>query len=256
MQNSIEATQIGQNRTGLQTSPLSQEMTDSVQPVSAETAETSPLTAVRLDYIREAEPLGSIPPPATAKGVIKSAAKMLQGDRPQAFIDKLAERLAYERGGTRLYDAVIAKFIAHEDELADASLQELNEIRDEEASHAALIRACIEQLGADPTAQTPSADLVGVATSGFLQAATDPRTTLMQTLQVALAAELVDVASWETLISMAENMGQTDMAERFRHALEHENEHVAKVRGWYESLALATGELATQGKAKSRKKPN
>lgn len=235
MQNSIEGTQIGQNRTGLRTSPLSEEMIDGVQPVRAEAAATSALTEVRLEYIREAEPLGSV---------------------PQAFVDKLAERLAYERGGTRLYDAVIAKFIAHEGELQDASLQELSEIRDEEASHAALIRTCIEQLGADPTAQTPCADLVGIATSGFLQAATDPRTTLVQTLQVALAAELVDVASWETLIAMAENMGQDALVERFRHALEHENEHVAKVRGWYESLTLASGEVATKAKAKSRKKPN
>jgi len=257
MQNSIEATQIGQNRTGLQASPLSQEMTDSVQPVSAETAAASPLTEVRLEYIREAEPLGSVPPPATAKGMVKSAAKMLQGERPQAFIDKLAERLAYERGGTRLYDAVIAKFIASEDALPeDASLQELTEIRDEEASHAALIRSCIEQLGADPTAQTPCADLVGVATSGFLQAAADPRTTLAQTLQVALAAELVDVASWETLIAMAENLEQDGMVERFRRALERENEHVAKVRRWYETLTLATGEVGAQSKARSRKKPN
>jgi rubrerythrin len=256
MQNSIEATQIGKNRTGLQTSPLSEQMTDSVQPVTAAAADASALTEVRLDYIREAEPLGSIPPPATAKGVVKSAAKTLKGEQTQAFIDKLAERLAYERGGTRLYDAVIAKFMASEGELPGASLQELTEIRDEEASHAALIRTCIQQLGADPTAQTPCADLVGVATSGFLQAATDPRTTLVQTLQVALAAELVDVASWETLISMAENVGQDDMAKRFRHALEHENEHLAKVRSWYESLAFATGELVpAKGKGK-RKRPN
>ena len=171
------------------------------QPVAAETADASPLNEVRLLYIREADPLGSIPPPVTVKGAVKAAAKLLKGERPQAFIDKLAERLAYERGGTRLYDAVIAKFMAHEGELPSASLQEVIEIRNEEAGHAALIRTCIEQLGADPTAQTPSADLVGVATAGFLQAAADPRTTLAQTLQVALAAELVDVASWEMLIS-------------------------------------------------------
>src|ERR687896_67908 len=51
-------------------------------------------------------------------------------------------------------------------------------IREDEASHAALVRACIEQLGGDPTVQTPSADFIGVATAGFLQAASDPRTTL------------------------------------------------------------------------------
>src|SRR5512138_388119 len=209
MQESREATEIGRNRTGLQTSPeLSKEMNDVVQPVAAATADASPLNEVRLLYIREADPLG---------------------EQPQLFVDKLAERLAYERSGTRLYDAVIAKFAANAGELPDASLQEVVEIRNEEASHAALIRTCLAQLGADPTAQTPSADLIGVATAGFLQAASDPRTTLAQTLQVALAAELVDVASWGMLIQIAEQNGQDDMAERLRKALRHETEHVAKV---------------------------
>jgi ferritin-like metal-binding protein YciE len=240
MQDSTEATEIGRNRTGLETSPqLSKAMNDVVQSVSAGTADASPLNEVRLLYIREADPLGSIPPPAT-----------LKGKSPQVFIDKLAERLAYERGGTRLYDAVIAKFTAYEGELPSASLQEVIEIRDEEASHAALIRTCIEQLGADPTAQTPSADLVGVATAGFLQAAADPRTTLAQTLQVALAAELVDVASWEMLISLAEQMGQDGMVVRFRQARERETEHLAKVRGWCETLTLAdAGPQAPTGKS-------
>jgi ferritin-like metal-binding protein YciE len=254
MQDSNDASQIGRNRTGQQTSPqLSREMNEIVQPVSAEAANASVLTEVRLEYIREAEPLGSVPPPPTVRGKVETAAKLLQGDRPQAFIDKLAERLAYERGGTRLYDAVIAKFIAYADELQDVTLQELVEIREEEASHAALIRTCIEQLGADPTAQTPSADLVGVMTAGFLQAATDPRTTLAQTLQVALAAELVDVTSWETLIWMAEEMGQDAMVVRFRKALQHENEHLAKVRNWYESLTMASGTLLPE---RSRKRSN
>jgi ferritin-like metal-binding protein YciE len=254
MQDSSNASQIGRNRTGQQTSPqLSSEMNEIVQPVRAAAADASVLTEVRLGYIREAEPLGSVPPPATVRGKVKAAAKTLQGDRPQAFIDKLAERLAYERGGTRLYDSVIAKFIAHAHELPDVTVQELVDIREEEASHAALIRTCIEQLGADPTAQTPSADLVGVATAGFLQAAADPRTTLAQTLQVALAAELVDVASWETLIWMAEEMGQDAMMERFRKALEHENEHLAKVRSWFESLTMASGGLLPQ---RNRKQSN
>src|SRR4030095_14718823 len=153
MQGSNDASQIGRNRTGQQRLPqLSREMNEIVQPVSAEAADASVLTEVRLEYIREAEPLGSLPPPTTCRGKGETAAKMLRGDRPQVFIDKLAERLAYERGGTRLYDAVIAKFIAYADELQDVTLQELVEIREEEARHRALIRTCIEQLGADPTA--------------------------------------------------------------------------------------------------------
>jgi rubrerythrin len=244
MQESTDGTRTGANRTGQQTSPrLSEEMNDSLQPVQAEAADASVLLEARLQFIRTADTLGSVPPPATAKGVMKTGAKMLKGNRPQVFIDKLAERLAYERGGTRLYDAVIAKFVAYQDELDGVSVNELIEIRDEEAGHAALIRTCLEQLGADPTAQTPCADLVGVATSGFLQAASDPRTTLVQTLQIALAAELVDGAGWEGLIALAESMDQDDMAERFRNALDRETEHLAKVRRWYDALTLETVEL-------------
>jgi hypothetical protein len=222
---------------------MSKEMNDSVQPVEATAADASVLLEARLQFIRTADTLGSVPPPATAKGLMKASAKMLQGGRPQVFIDKLAERLAYERGGTRLYDAVIAKFVAYQDQLDGVNLNELIEIRDEEASHAALVRTCLEQLGADPTAQTPCADLVGVATSGFLQAASDPRTTLVQTLQIALAAELIDGAGWEGLIALAESIDQDDMAERFRNALDRETEHLAKVRRWYDALTLETVEL-------------
>ena len=185
------------------------------------------------------------------KGAAKGAPILAEAEGPQAFVDKLAERLAYERGGTRLYDAVIAKFTVYAGELKDVSLQDIVEIRDDEAKHAELLRDCLEQVGADPTAQTPSADLVGIATTGFLQAASDPRTTLAQTLQVTLAAELVDGASWQLLISMAEAVGQKDMADQFRGALDRENEHLDKVRTWLETLTLQS--TAATSKAKKRK---
>lgn len=247
MPDSIDSTRMGANRTGMQMSPAhAKEMMDNTE-LELDTGavlDGDALGTIRAEYIREADPLGSIPPPATAKGALKSGAKMLRGNRPQAFIDKLAERLAYERGGTRLYDAIITKFLEHADELPGVTVSELEHIRDEEASHALLIKECLEQLGADPTAQTPSADLVGVETMGFLQAVTDPRTNLAQTLHAALAAELVDEAGWETLIALAENIGQKDMVARFREAEQREQEHIFKVRGWYELLTLRSGELA------------
>src|SRR4051812_44134753 len=105
MQNPFE----GQNRTVQQTSPqLSQAMNDVVQPVSAAAADASALTELHLQYILEADPLGSMPPPVAERGRSKSSARPSQSEQLQVFVDKLAERLAYERGGTRLYDAVIA----------------------------------------------------------------------------------------------------------------------------------------------------
>lgn len=250
MQESIESTRLGANRTGMQTSPaLGKEMLDNMDIDIAEpSTDPQPLAETRADYIREADPLGSVPPPATVKGLAKSTMKMMTGNRPQAFIDKLAERLAYERGGTRLYDAAIAKLMVHGQELSNwpaegLAMAELEKIRDEEASHAALLVECIEKLGADPTAQTPSADLVGVESMGLMQAITDPRTNLAQTLHALLLAELGDEAGWETLIAFADQMGLEDMVTRFRDAEAHEQEHVFKVRSWYEALTLETGEL-------------
>lgn len=245
MQESIDSTRLGANRTGMQVAPnLSKEMLENVDAVeTVESPDGQALAEMRTEYIREADPLGSIPPPGTLKGKVKSGAKMMAGNRPQAFLDKLGERLAFERGGTRLYDAAITKFLANAEELKEVSVDDLRQIRDEEASHALLIAECIEKLGADPTAQTPSADLVGVETMGLMQAITDPRTNLAQTLHALLSAELTDEAGWETLIAMAENMGQKDMVKRFREAEQHEQEHVFKVRGWYEALTMSTGEL-------------
>jgi rubrerythrin len=252
MKDSTDATRMGLNRTGIQMSPeQTREMLEGMEALEVDsTAEGQldgpdgqALSVTRLEYIASADPIGSVPPPGTLKGAAKSGAKMLTGNRPQAFIDKLAERLAFERGGTRLYDAVYAKAVAHDAELNQVSAQEILEIRNSEARHALLIKECLETLGADPTAQTPSADLVGVETMGFIQAASDPRTTLAQTLHAALAAELIDNEGWEGLIALAQKMGQDDMVERFQQALDEEGEHLVKVRSWYTTLTLETAEL-------------
>lgn len=251
MRNSTDATRLGINRTGLQMSPEhAQEMLEGTQLLEMEMpagasdeADGQALSAVRQEYIAMADPLGSVPAPATLKGAAKSGAKMLTGRRPQVFIDKLSERLAFERGGTRLYDAVYAKALASKGDLNKVPAEELLEIRNSEARHALLIKECMETLGADPTAQTPCADLVGVESAGLLQAVSDPRTTLAQTLHAALAAELIDNEGWEDLMSMAREMGHDDMANRFKAALDEEAVHLTKVRNWYTLLTMETSEL-------------
>ncbi len=249
MPESTDATRLGKNRTGLQMSPHhAQEMLEAASLFEEESPDRQAtdgeaLSVTRLEYIAAADPLGSVPAPGTLKGAAKSGAKMLTGRRPQVFIDKLAERLAFERGGARLYDAVCAKAIADTAELGKVSAEELREIRNDEARHALMVKECLERLGADPTAQTPCADLVGVETMGFIQAASDPRTTLAQTLHAALCAELIDHEGWEDLIVMARDMGHEDMARRFEEALAEEDEHLMKIRNWYAVLSKETSEL-------------
>src|SRR4051812_13094228 len=130
-----ESTRMGHNRTGLAASPLHDEL---ALPAGAELdtmvdqPEALLLAEVRREYINEADALGSIPPPTTVKGVVKAGAGALKGKRVHAFLDKVAERLAFERGGTRIYDALLVK-IAALGEGTVVNFERAKQIRNQEA---------------------------------------------------------------------------------------------------------------------------
>jgi rubrerythrin len=163
----------------------------------------------------------------------------LTGKNPEVLVDKLGERLAFERSGVRLYEALLTKYQATPEKLPGMSVEKLTHFRDEEAKHFKLVADALDMLGADPTAQTPGADVTGVESMGLMQVLDDPRTTIPQSLHAVLVAELADHAGWELLIKLAEDMGQKDMAKQFHGALEEEEEHLTHVRNWVEESVRA-----------------
>jgi ferritin-like protein len=236
------ATPVVMNRTGLKTSAPREakkllEVTEMTE-VEATEGDDSELAAVRLASAGEADPLGSVPPVTKAQRVLKSAAEA-SGTRPEVLIDKLSQRLAFERTGTRLYDALLVKHAAYSDELPNVSVEALQQIRDEELQHFLLLTEAMTQLGADPTAQTPGADLVGVEGMGLMQVVCDPRTTFVQALDALLVAELADNDGWQTLVGVARVSGLEELAEQFAVALEEEEEHLRQVRTWMSELVTA-----------------
>jgi len=245
-------TTLGHNRTGLAVSPLHDELLEGFgEQARAErpdallmNPEGTLAAELRREYVNDADALGSIPPPTTVKGVAKSGVGALKNQRMHVLIDKLAERLAYERGGTRLYEAALVKAIAHA-EGTPVNVERMKQIRSQEMEHADMLQQAITGLGADPTAQTPCADLVGVQTMGLMQSVTDPRTSLVQTMSSLLAAELIDVASWELLERLAREMGQDAIADRFNHALQQENSHLDTISRWYEALIMTESKLVS-----------
>lgn len=220
------------NRTGIGTSPINAR--DMVEGATGEPVgpDGERVTAVRRFYLEEAEPIGTMPPPATVKGVVEAVKEALSGAKATVFIDKIAERLAFERTGTRFYDALITKFDVLGGFDGGPTRADLVKIRNEELSHFHMLKECMEKLGADPTAVTPSADLSGVEGMGLGQVLGDPRTTLAQGLHAILVAEVADKAGWELLIELADGLRQDDFAERFRHADAEELEHSVSVRSW------------------------
>jgi rubrerythrin len=188
------------------------------------------LAAFRSSYLETAEPVGTVPVPGTLKGVAKTVVQKLTGKKPEVLLDKLAERLAFERTGTRLYDALLGKCGVLGDEASSLPLEDLRDFRDEEAQHFALVWEVLRELGADPTAQTPGADLSGVAAMGLVQLITDPRTSIAQSIQAIHIAELADHDGWKMLITLTEELGMDDIAGRFRKAWAEEDRHLATIR--------------------------
>jgi rubrerythrin len=224
---------MGKNRTGAGTSPIdSKDVAESAtEGAPFADGDGAEIAGMRADYVRIAEPIGSVPPPTTLKGAVKTAGQAITGKNPTVLIDLLSERLAFERTGTRLYEAIIAKIEASEDR-GDVDLAQVRRFHDEEHEHVALVTAAIERLGGDPTVQTPMADLDGVAAMGILQIITDPRTSVLQSLHALHIAELADNDGWVMLIDLAERMGHEEMARSFDRALADEREHLAHVRRW------------------------
>lgn len=230
-----QRTQMGMNKTGVQMSPKDiQALLKDVKQTSAPGTDDAGIAAVRTTYITEAEPIGTVPVPGTVKGAVKTGMNKLTGKNPEVFIDALGARLAFERSGVRLYDTFLTKFQAMQDGMTELTADEIKHFRDEEAKHFMLLSDCLETLGADPTAQTPAADITGVESMGLMKVLEDPRTTLEQSLHALLVVELADNASWELLVTLAEDQGQQQMADKFRTALQEEEDHLAHVRQWYE----------------------
>jgi ferritin-like metal-binding protein YciE len=106
----------------------------------------------------------------------------------------------------------------------------------------------MESLGADPTAETPDADVIGVASMGIQKVLNDPRTTMAQCLEMLLTLELTDNAAWELLIRLADEMGLKDASEQFQRALEQEKEHLMTVRSWLEEMLMADARRGTEAR--------
>jgi rubrerythrin len=234
-------TDIGMNRTGIDMSPI--DMTELLSGVNesrpSSEGDENTLASYRASYLKEAEPIGTVPVPGSLKGAAKTGMQKLMGRKPEVLLDKLGARLAFERTGTRLYDALLGKCLIRADEADGLPIELLREFRDEEARHFALVWDAMKTLGADPTAMTPGADVNAVASSGLLQVLTDPRTSVAQSFHAIHIAELADHDGWALLIKLAEELGQSDLAHRFKKALQEEDRHLNTIRELVEKTCLS-----------------
>lgn len=221
-----QAPRMGDNRTGIGADPeqaeaMMQVTEELARPTSSGVAGTA---EVHGDYAREAGAIGSIPRSgAGGEDVPESLAPL---------IDRLGARLAFERSCTRLYEGLMRKLDGRGGFAGGPDRRQLARIRDEKRRHFDMLRAAVLDLGGDPTALTPSADVEATVGRGVGDVISDPRTTLLEGLEAILVTELADRESWRALTAIAGACGRSEMAERFREALWIEEEHLEGVRDW------------------------
>jgi rubrerythrin len=231
------------NRTGIMLNPgMGAELLQGAKgTVPSSEGDGDELRLERAEYVEEALPLGS--KPSVVGGMMDAGqdeAPSPDDNRRAVLLDKLGERLAFERQGTRLYEAFMQKVeTLASDDPNGPDIENLRHICAEELEHFKLLQEAIVELGGDATVQSPSADVAGVLSHGALQIVSDPRTTVAQGLQALLTAELVDNDGWEMLQNLAEQLGNADLAEECGSALEEEREHLESVRTWASNLTLS-----------------
>lgn len=219
--------EAGRNRTGVAVAP---DRTKSMlhEARIGRAGDGGEATHVRVEIQRTAPPPGTMPPMVAPE---KETSALL--------LDKLGERLAFERMGARLYDLLIVKLEASGGFAGGPRRGDLERIRDEELEHFGMLSQTIGSHGGDPTAITPAANLAAVESIGLVQALSDPRTSLADGLHTLLVAELVDEDGWQLLFEVASQLGDHDLAERFERALDQEQDHLDRIRAWIERDVLA-----------------
>lgn len=226
------------NRTGIGAAPdRASQMVSAVEqfPPSSE-GDARAIAAVRVEY---------------AQAEVAQESPALREQTP-LLMDKLGERLAFERTGTRLYEALLSKHDAYGSFEGGPSREDIAHIMSEELDHFHMLIDAIKSLGGDPTELTPSANVQLTASRGVGQVLVDPRTNLLQSLEAIAMAELTDNECWETLTGLAHLAGEEELAERCEEALLTEQEHLETVRGW---LAAGQGRPEAEGEGVEKEDP-
>lgn len=228
------APKMGDNRTG---TARARERCEEMVSGESEFApppnvDDAPIAELRKEYAAEAEPLGSLPPPASLKQLGKSVIGKVKGTSPSLLVDKIGARLSFERAGVRLYQALLSKHDAFGSYEGGPPRAALEHIMEEEHAHFLLLREAVAELGGDPTAVTPSAEIEDTASSGLRALLVDPRVNLAQSLEAILIAELADNDCWDALVDLASQAGEDALAARFGAARDEERAHLLAVRSW------------------------
>jgi bacterioferritin (cytochrome b1) len=144
-------------------------------------------------------------------------------------IDLLNERLAFERSGVKLYDALLTRLRAVEDPELKALLGQVKEYREEEKEHEEWLEEQIRALGGDTHTPTEHSVLVQTESEGVERIMRRDQS-IPHDFHALLTAELADNAGWDLLVQIADEFGDSAAKKEFKKRLHEEEKHLLFVR--------------------------
>ena len=164
--------------------------------------------------------------------------KQLIAKHPERVVDYLAERLAFERSGVRLYDALLERVQEAREPEVRALAPLLARQRDEEREHVGWLQEQLEALGAGSHPESARAQLSREETRGLAHVILEARAPLPHLLHALLSAELVDHAGWDLLVALADEAHDAEALRALTRRRDEESRHLALCRELAERFAM------------------
>jgi bacterioferritin (cytochrome b1) len=168
----------------------------------------------------------------------------LAKDNAVFVLNVLGGRLAFERTGVKLYDAVIAQIDRSGEPRYHAIVDQLREIRNEEKEHEEWLEEQIRALGGDAHEVTEMAQLEMSESSGIAGVIEGGDRKILHLIHALLAAELADNAGWDVLVKLADETGDRMAKLQFAKRLAEEAKHLLFIR----EVVLRAAEIEILGR--------
>lgn len=153
------------------------------------------------------------------------------------LLNKLAQRLSYERANVRFYEALIFKSLAAEQGVRRiVSVDRLRQFRDEDVEHTVLLKTAIETLGADVDMWLPDAVPSQATQITMSKMLTKTHGDILQCLQSVVVFARNDADEWQMLYRLFSSMGLEKMTETFRQAWEEDQQQLTTLSAWVEQM--------------------
>jgi len=164
--------------------------------------------------------------------------KRVHQHNTELLLNKLGQRLAFERASVRLYEALIFKCLAIQKSKKNLiPINQLRQFRDEEVEHSQLLNKAIETLGFDVDECIPAPDSNLLSSLQIPKVFTKTNTSILQCLESVQIFATNDNAEWHALHGLFTNLGMKELADEFNQALEEDSVQLEVISRWIYQLS-------------------